>query len=97
MSEAAIVTGAASGIGRAVAGCLVGEGWDVLAVDLEPDPTGPGAPLAADLTTREGNRAAVAAAQPSMRLVLPNMAPWAIPTPSPDTAPMTTSDVMSVR
>jgi len=62
MSEAAIVTGAASGIGRAVAERLVGDGWDVLAVDLEPDPTGPGAPLAADLTTREGNRAAVAAA-----------------------------------
>ena len=62
MSEAAIVTGAASGIGRAVAERLVGDGWDVLAVDLEPDPSGPGAPLAADLTTREGNRAAVAAA-----------------------------------
>jgi len=62
MSEAAIVTGAASGIGRAVAARLVGDGWDVLAVDLEPDPAGPGVPLAADLTTREGNRAAVAAA-----------------------------------
>jgi 3-hydroxybutyrate dehydrogenase len=34
----------------------------VLAVDLEPDPDGPGEPLAADLTTREGNAAAVAAA-----------------------------------
>jgi 3-hydroxybutyrate dehydrogenase len=31
----------------------------VLAVDLEPDPDGPGEPFAADLTTREGNRAAV--------------------------------------
>ena len=62
LSEAAIVTGAASGIGRAVAERLVGDGWDVLAVDLEPDPAGPGAPLTADLTTREGNRAAVAAA-----------------------------------
>ncbi len=62
MREAAIVTGAASGIGRAVAERLVSDGWDVLAVDLEADPAGPGEPFAADLTTREGNRAAVAAA-----------------------------------
>ena len=34
----------------------------VLAVDREPDPAGPGEPFAADLATREGNRAAVAAA-----------------------------------
>src|SRR3954453_10160306 len=58
----AIVTGAASGIGRAIAQRLVDAGADVLAVDLEPDPDGPGVAHAADLTTREGNRGAVDAA-----------------------------------
>ena len=57
-----IVTGAASGIGRAVAQSLVDAGAQVLAVDLKPDPGGPGRPFAADLTTREGNREAVEAA-----------------------------------
>jgi len=42
----AIVTGAASGIGRAIAERLVVRGMDVLAVDLEPDPEGPGQALA---------------------------------------------------
>ena len=58
----ALVTGAASGIGRAIAQRLVADGWQVLAVDRKPDSTGPGEPFAVDLATREGNRAAVAAA-----------------------------------
>jgi 3-hydroxybutyrate dehydrogenase len=56
------VTGTASGIGRAIAQRLVDDGLDVLAVDLEPPADGPGEAFAADLTTREGNRAAVDAA-----------------------------------
>ena len=56
------MTGAASGIGRAIAARLEGDGFEVLAVDLEPDADGPGEPFGADLTTREGNRDAVEAA-----------------------------------
>jgi 3-hydroxybutyrate dehydrogenase len=59
VTRRAIVTGAASGIGRAVAGALADAGARVLAVDLEPDPDGPGEPFAADLSTRDGNRATV--------------------------------------
>jgi 3-hydroxybutyrate dehydrogenase len=65
--RAAIVTGAASGIGLAIAARLDKDGVDVLAVDLEPSaaaggPSTAGVPFAADLTTREGNRNAVDAA-----------------------------------
>jgi 3-hydroxybutyrate dehydrogenase len=56
--RAAIVTGAGSGIGRAIGERLSADGLDVLGVDLKPPADG----LAADLTTREGNRAAVDAA-----------------------------------
>jgi 3-hydroxybutyrate dehydrogenase len=62
MERAVLVTGAASGIGRAIAARFERDGARVLAVDLKPDERGPGVPFAADLTTREGNRAAVDAA-----------------------------------
>jgi 3-hydroxybutyrate dehydrogenase len=60
--RAYLVTGAASGIGRAIASRLVDDGNDVLSVDRAPDPDGPGRAFAADLTRREDNHAAVNAA-----------------------------------
>ncbi len=61
-ARAALVTGAAGGIGRAITARLEHDGHDVLAVDLRPDPTGPGVAHQADLTDPDANRAAVQAA-----------------------------------
>ena len=57
--RSALVTGGGSGIGREIVARLERAGMRVLAVDLHPDPGGPGEPLEADLTSREGNREAV--------------------------------------
>jgi 3-hydroxybutyrate dehydrogenase len=57
VSRAALVTGAASGIGAAIVERLRRADWDVFSVDVQGD-----VDLRADLTTREGNRESVRAA-----------------------------------
>jgi 3-hydroxybutyrate dehydrogenase len=73
--RAAVVTGSGSGIGRAIVDRLVKDGWSVLGVDLVADDGSPGETLAADLTTRAGNRAAIDTALDRfgrLDLVVPN-------------------------
>jgi 3-hydroxybutyrate dehydrogenase len=56
------VTGSSSGIGKAITERLAKDGFSVLGADLNPGEDGAIQTVAADLTTREGNKAAVDAA-----------------------------------
>jgi NAD(P)-dependent dehydrogenase (short-subunit alcohol dehydrogenase family) len=73
--QSAVVTGAASGIGGAVARRLLAEGIDVLAVDvnaegLEEIKKAGATPLVADLSTDEGRDAVVAATNGATRYLV---------------------------
>ena len=57
-----IVTGAASGIGRATAARLEADSWDVVAVDVVASPEGSPTHCVADVATEAGNAAMVEAA-----------------------------------
>ena len=56
------MTGSSSGIGKAITERLAKDGFSVLGADLNPGEDGAIETVAADLTTREGNKAAVDAA-----------------------------------
>src|SRR6201989_3082784 len=60
--RAVLVTGSASGIGKAITERLAKDGFSVLGADLNPGTDADIETVAADLTTREGNKAAVDAA-----------------------------------
>jgi 3-hydroxybutyrate dehydrogenase len=57
-----LVTGSSSGIGKAITERLAKDGFSVLGADLNPGTDADIETVAADLTTREGNKAAVDAA-----------------------------------
>ena len=56
------MTGSSSGIGKAITERLAKDGFSVLGADLNPGEDGAIETVSADLTTREGNKAAVDAA-----------------------------------
>jgi len=55
----AVVTGAASGMGRAVAARFVAEGWDVAALDLAPDDLDGAIAFSVDITDAAGTAAVI--------------------------------------